>query len=201
MPRPLKPLNPFGSWPALFGAALRQLRLAFCSTPSMSQADLGKRIGYSRAMVSAIERSALRPDEKFVEACERELGAGGVLRAMYPRVNANWDDWARLGIGSPIHSLPPAEFSSDPADPADFTEAAFLEEISDGRAEPLDLPVTSIAAASAQELWIQLRERPSVSAASTPTLVLRCSYPVPCDASITSTSCLMAGSHLLSTEN
>ncbi|MGH8900863.1 MAG: hypothetical protein ACRDYA_04065 [Egibacteraceae bacterium] len=32
----------------------------------------------------------LRPDEKFVEGCERELAAEGMLRAMLPLVVAEW---------------------------------------------------------------------------------------------------------------
>jgi DNA-binding XRE family transcriptional regulator len=75
MPRPLKSLNPYASWPALFGAAVQQLRLRLRAKPPVSQEELGKRIAYAGSTVSAIERGVLRPDERFVDACERELAA------------------------------------------------------------------------------------------------------------------------------
>ncbi|HYR63254.1 MAG TPA: helix-turn-helix transcriptional regulator, partial [Actinomycetota bacterium] len=90
MPRPLKQLNPYASWTKLFGATLRQLRLKTTNGEALTQADLGKLVAYSGATVSAIERGTLRPDEAFVEACERELHAGGVLRAFLPFVNTEW---------------------------------------------------------------------------------------------------------------
>src|SRR3982074_3823697 len=76
MPRPLKQLNPYASWTRLFGAARRQLRLKAPDGDSLAQADLGRLIAYSGATVSAVERGTLRPEEAFVEACERELNAG-----------------------------------------------------------------------------------------------------------------------------
>jgi hypothetical protein len=137
MPRPLKPLNPFGSWPALFGAALRQLRLAFCSSPSMSQADLGKRIGYPRAMVSAIERGALRPDEKFVEACERELVlAVSFAPCIHGLMRSGTTGLASASVPLLTRCHRPSSHQILPIS----QRRAFLEEISDGRAEPLDLP-------------------------------------------------------------
>jgi DNA-binding XRE family transcriptional regulator len=90
MPRPLKQLNPYASWTRLFGATLRQLRLKAPDGDSLTQADLGRLIAYSGATVSAVERGTLRPEEAFVEACERELNAGGVLRAFLPFVNTEW---------------------------------------------------------------------------------------------------------------
>ena len=77
MPRPPKPLNPYASWVALFGAAVQHLRLRLRPRPAVTQAELGKLIGYSDSTVSAIERGTLRPDEKFVENCERQLPAAG----------------------------------------------------------------------------------------------------------------------------
>ena len=56
MPRPLKQLNPYASWSLLFGATLRQLRLQASEEPSLTQAELGRRIAYSGAAVSAVER-------------------------------------------------------------------------------------------------------------------------------------------------
>lgn len=101
MPRPLKLLDPYASWPALFGAAVQQLRLRLRARPVVSQEELGKRIGFVGSTVSAIERAVLRPDEKFVEGCERELAAEGMLRAMLPLVAAEWEDCERLGITPP----------------------------------------------------------------------------------------------------
>jgi tetratricopeptide (TPR) repeat protein len=109
MPRPPKPLNPYASWTALFGAAVQHIRLRIRSKPTVTQAELGRLIGYAGSTVSAIERGMLRPDEKFVETCERELPAAGVLRAMLPFVIAEWDEWDRLGHpGSPAGVIPPA---------------------------------------------------------------------------------------------
>jgi transcriptional regulator with XRE-family HTH domain len=93
MPRQLKPLNPYASWTALFGATVQRLRLSLRSRPRVSQEELGRRIGYDGSTVGAIERGVLRPDAKFIEGCERELPAHGWLWAMLPAVNAEWDDW------------------------------------------------------------------------------------------------------------
>jgi hypothetical protein len=87
MPRQPKPLNPYASWTALLGAAVRRLRLELSSRPVVSQDELGRRISYDGSTVGAVERGVLRPDAKFIEACERELPAGGMLRAMLPFVN------------------------------------------------------------------------------------------------------------------
>ena len=56
----------------------------------LTQAELGKQIGYSDATVGAVERSTLRPDTAFMEGCERVLPADGMLRAMLPFVLAEW---------------------------------------------------------------------------------------------------------------
>jgi transcriptional regulator with XRE-family HTH domain len=66
----------------------------------MSQRELGRRVGADDSTVSAIERGLLRPDEKFVDKCEEELQAGGVLHTLFTFVNREWDDWRRLGISS-----------------------------------------------------------------------------------------------------
>jgi DNA-binding XRE family transcriptional regulator len=77
MPRPPKPLNPYASWVALFGATVQRLRVQLRPRPTVTQAELGRHIGYSGSTVSAIERGMIRPDQKFVENCERELPAAG----------------------------------------------------------------------------------------------------------------------------
>lgn len=133
MPRPLKHLNPYASWSLLFGAALRQLRLELQPEAPLTQAELGKRIAYSGATVSAIERGTLRPEEHFVDACERELGAGGVLRAFLPFVNTEWlQRRQRAASQLPSEVLSPAELASDPAV---FRDPSYLESLPNGTAE------------------------------------------------------------------
>ncbi|MCW2916234.1 MAG: Transcriptional regulator, family [Actinomycetia bacterium] len=129
MPRPLKQLNPYASWTRLFGATLRQLRLKAPDGESLTQADLGRLIAYSGATVSAVERGTLRPEEAFVEACERELNAGGVLRAFLPFVNTEWAE-QRNGSGASHHPhlLSPAEVASDPVA---FRDPTYLENLPD----------------------------------------------------------------------
>jgi transcriptional regulator with XRE-family HTH domain len=117
MPRPPKPLNPYASWSALFGATVQKLRVHL----RLSQDELGDRTGpFSRSTVSAIERAILRPDRKFMEGCERELGAGGMLRAMFPFVNDEWDQWDTRGGVPQLVPISPAELVSSPAELADI---------------------------------------------------------------------------------
>ena len=132
MPRPAKPLNPYASWVALFGATVQHLRRQLRPNPAVTQAELGKLIGYAGSTVSAIERGALRPDQKFVESCERELPAAGVLRAMFPFVNTEWDEWERFGrLGSPGGILPPAELSTNDSQ---LLDSGYLESTAGGAA-------------------------------------------------------------------
>jgi tetratricopeptide (TPR) repeat protein len=116
MPRRPKPLNPYASWTALLGATVQRLRLGHQARPVLSQDELGRRISYDGSTVGAVERGVLRPDAKFIEGCERELAAGGVLQAMFARAMREWDECERLGVrplaaGSPL----PAELADDPA--------------------------------------------------------------------------------------
>ncbi len=53
MPRPLEPLDPYASWPALFAPAVQQLRLRLRARPVVSQDELGKRIGFVGSLRSA----------------------------------------------------------------------------------------------------------------------------------------------------
>src|SRR6266542_4463123 len=101
MPRPPKPLNPYASWAALFGATVQRLRVQLRPRPIITQAELGRRIGYSGSTVSAIERGMIRPDQKFVDNCER-LGRHG----------------------SPVGVLPPAEVAVEESQLGDHS---FLE--------------------------------------------------------------------------
>jgi tetratricopeptide (TPR) repeat protein len=114
MSRAPKPLNPYASWSSLFGATVRRLRLGMRAGRPLTQAELGKQIGYSDAAVGAVERSALRPDVAFMEGCERVLPGDGMLRAMFPFVLAEWQVWEQTGQRPIIDPLPPAEMLSDP---------------------------------------------------------------------------------------
>jgi hypothetical protein len=114
MSRAPKPLNPYASWSSLFGATVRRLRLGMRAGQPLTQAELGKQIGYSDAAVGAVERSALRPDPAFMEGCERVLPADGMLRAMFPFVLAEWQAWEQTGQRPPVDPLPPAELLPDP---------------------------------------------------------------------------------------
>jgi hypothetical protein len=109
-----KPLNPDASWSSLFGATVRRLRLGMRSGRPLTQAELGRQIGYSDATVGAIERAALRPDLAFMEGCERALPADGMLRAMFAFVLAEWEAFERTGQRPLVDPLPPADVLSDP---------------------------------------------------------------------------------------
>jgi hypothetical protein len=94
---------------------VRRLRLELSSRPVVSQDEVGRRIGYDGSTVGAVERGILRPDAKFIQACERQLPAGGMLRAMLPFVNQEWDEWERRGTGPPSSTtLSPAELIAAP---------------------------------------------------------------------------------------
>jgi tetratricopeptide (TPR) repeat protein len=125
MPRRPKSLNPYASWTALLGATVQRLRLGYQARPVLSQDELGRRISYDGSTVGAVERGILRPDAKFIEACERELAAGGLLQALFARAIREWDEWERLGIRPPVAGSPsPAELVNDPAQ---LQDARFLE--------------------------------------------------------------------------
>ncbi|HEY2666534.1 MAG TPA: helix-turn-helix transcriptional regulator, partial [Actinomycetota bacterium] len=148
MPRPLKQLNPYASWTRLFGATLRQLRLRSPDGESLTQADLARRIAYSGATVSAVERGTLRPEEALVEACERELNAGGVLRALLPFVNAEWAEQSKgRGASHQPHLLTPAEVASDPVA---FRNPTYLENLPDQTLEAKALALRAGASDTSQ---------------------------------------------------
>jgi hypothetical protein len=97
----------------------------------------------SGSKVSAIERGQVRPEAAFVEACERELPAGGILRAMLPLVIREWEKWARLGTTPPTGGLLPTDGVPPPgevaASPAELADVAFLEAAADGAVEAAEL--------------------------------------------------------------
>jgi hypothetical protein len=117
MSRASKPLNPYASWSSLFGATVRRLRLGMRAGQPLTQAELGKRIGYSDAAVGAVERSTLRPDVAFMEGCERVLPADGMLRAMFPFVLAEWQVWERTGQRPPGRATPAGRGAGRPGAP------------------------------------------------------------------------------------
>ena len=143
MPRPLKPTNPYASWTALFSATLQRLRQELPEQPAVTQAEFGRRVYASGSKVSAIERGQVRPDAAFVEACERELPAGGILRAMLPLVIREWEYWARLGTTPPTGGPLPPDGIAPPgevaATPAELADVAFLEAAADGAVEAVEL--------------------------------------------------------------
>ena len=143
MPRPLKPTNPYASWTALFSATLQRLRQELPEQPAVTQAEFGRRVYASGSKVSAIERGQVRPDAAFVEACERELAAGGILRAMLPLVIREWEYWARLGTTPPTGGPLPPDGIAPPgevaATPAELADVAFLEAAADGAVEAVEL--------------------------------------------------------------
>jgi hypothetical protein len=143
MPRPLKSTNPYASWTALFGGTLQRLRLELSAYPVVTQAEFGRRVCASGSKVSAIERGQVRPDAAFVEACERELPAGGILRAMLPLVLREWEQWARLGAPPPTGGLLPPDGVAPPgevgATAAELADVAFLEAAADGAVEAVEL--------------------------------------------------------------
>ena len=113
MSRAPKPLNPYSSWSSLFGATVRRLRLGMRAGRPLTQAELGKQIGYSDATVGAVERSTLRPDTAFMEGCERVCQQTGCCALLLPFVLAEWDVWEQTGQRPTTDPLPPAEILSD----------------------------------------------------------------------------------------
>jgi transcriptional regulator with XRE-family HTH domain len=68
-----------------FGDELRRLR----NSRGMSQADLAKRIQYSKSHLSRVESSGKAPSGGFVRLCDAELGAEGSLIALARRDGPN----------------------------------------------------------------------------------------------------------------
>src|SRR4029450_6802056 len=79
MPR-ARTLDPGASFAACLGALLRHLR----TLQGLPQAGLGAAAGFDGSYVGAVERAAVRPSRDLVERCDRALGAGGVLLALWP---------------------------------------------------------------------------------------------------------------------
>ena len=83
---------------ALFGAELRHYRAA----AGLSQEQLGDRIGYSAALVGAVETARRMPTEDFTARCDQvdELGTGGALLRLRAHLRDQlhrqvWPPWFR----------------------------------------------------------------------------------------------------------
>jgi transcriptional regulator with XRE-family HTH domain len=83
---------------ALFGAELRHYRTA----AGLSQEQLGDRIGYSAALVGAVETARRMPTEDFTTRCDLvdELGTGGALVRLRTHLRDQlhrqvWPPWFR----------------------------------------------------------------------------------------------------------
>jgi len=85
MPR-ARTLDPGASSAACLGALLRHLR----TLRGLTQAGLGTAAGFDGSYVGAVERATVRPSRDLVERCDRALGAGGVLLALWPPADAEW---------------------------------------------------------------------------------------------------------------
>lgn len=69
-----------------FGQELRRRRLE----AQFSLERLGKRVHYSKAQLSKVERGLKRPSPELARLCDAELNAGGSLaRLLPPRFPAN----------------------------------------------------------------------------------------------------------------
>jgi Domain of unknown function (DUF5753)/Helix-turn-helix domain len=83
---------------ALFGAELRHYRTA----AGLSQGQLGDRIGFSAALVGAVETARRMPTEDFTARCDvvEELGTGGALLRLRAHLRDQlhrqvWPPWFR----------------------------------------------------------------------------------------------------------
>jgi hypothetical protein len=85
MPR-ARTLDPGASFAACLGALLRHLR----TLQGRTQAGLGAAAGFDGSYVGAVERAAVRPSRDLVQRCDRALGAGGVLLALWPLADQEW---------------------------------------------------------------------------------------------------------------
>ncbi|MEV8632431.1 helix-turn-helix transcriptional regulator [Streptosporangium sp. NPDC051023] len=79
MPAP-RELDPAAGRKQEFGAELRRLRLE----QGMTQAELGRRIGYSTSLIGSVEIGKRTPVEQLITRCEQILGPG------------LWELWAEI---------------------------------------------------------------------------------------------------------
>ncbi|GAA3200534.1 helix-turn-helix transcriptional regulator [Actinocorallia longicatena] len=79
MARPPKPLDPGSSGLALFGAALRNARMAVGET----LAGLGVKINYSTSTIGDVERGESRCERDLAERSDEQLNTGGMLALLW----------------------------------------------------------------------------------------------------------------------
>jgi transcriptional regulator with XRE-family HTH domain len=127
-------LDPTTSSAACLGALLRHLR----TLEGLTQAGLGRLAGFDGSYVGAVERAAVRPSRSLVEHCDRALGAGGVLLALWPPADREWQ--ARSTPARPVP--PPIE---DPGLDAPAGAVAEAMEVA-RRAEACDVGPGTVAA-------------------------------------------------------
>ena len=121
MPR-ARMLDPGTSFAACLGALLRHLR----TLRGLTQAGLGAAAGFDGSYVGAVERAAVRPSRDLVERCDRAMGAGGVLLALWPPADAEWQARSTpAGAGHPPADDPDASRPS--AGRADAESEAVVE--------------------------------------------------------------------------
>jgi len=115
-------LDPGTSFAACLGALLRHLR----TLRGLTQAGLGAAAGFDGSYVGAVERAAVRPSRDLVERCDRAMGAGGVLLALWPPADAEWQARSTpAGAGHPPADDPDASRPS--AGRADAESEAVVE--------------------------------------------------------------------------
>jgi transcriptional regulator with XRE-family HTH domain len=71
--------DPPASSAVCLGAVLRHLR----TLQGLTQAELGRLVGYGGSYISAVERAAVRPSHALVDRCDRALQADGVLAMLW----------------------------------------------------------------------------------------------------------------------
>jgi tetratricopeptide (TPR) repeat protein len=137
MPR-ARTLDPGASMAACLGALLRHLR----TLRGLTQAGLGAAAGFDGSYVGAVERAAARPSRDLVERCDRALGAGGVLLALWPPADREWQAPAPAPAPAPV----PARPGRPPADDPGAESGAVVEAVELARrAEACDVGPETVA--------------------------------------------------------
>jgi tetratricopeptide (TPR) repeat protein len=140
-------LDPSASFAACLGALLRHLR----TLEGLTQAALGRQAGFDGSYVGAVERAAVRPSRDLVERCDRALGAGGVLLALWPPADREWQ--ARSTPARPVRP-PPDDPGTDPEAEAvveamELARRAEACDVGPGTLEAIERAVERLATARA----------------------------------------------------
>ncbi|MFF0434620.1 helix-turn-helix domain-containing protein [Streptomyces sp. NPDC004327] len=80
MPEPAESYEEEEQSSALNRAIGKQLKL-LRERAGLTQRELGDRLGYSKDLISSVERGRRTPQREFLEAADELLGAGGLLKA------------------------------------------------------------------------------------------------------------------------